>query len=280
MASPDFRLPKPYKEAPNESEKEQDAWEADIGTFVTNLVIYKLSPETTAAQLFAPFDAPEHQPLLFYYACAHLLRTTREISDAAEHIPLLAALFELLKEEGLKRDGPDGERTFANTIVFPTLRGLLDDIPAPPGYTYNAVSFTLVSDPEYVKDDDDSFLADLAEYAREHEGLLRLWSLVARLEADRILGEPGSMSLLFHQAPVLLRALEDPVQRGVWETLWAAVLHCDEEMAYGEWGAGAEMCEWLGPFKDAARKIAGDERAPLEWRGRFAVILEELEKER
>jgi hypothetical protein len=57
----------------------------------------------------------------------------------------------------------------------------------------------------------------------------------------------------------------------VWETLWAAVLRCDEEMAYGEWGAGAETREWLGPFKDAAREIAGDERAPLEWRGRFAV---------
>lgn len=52
---------------------------------------------------------------------------------------------------------------------------------------------------------------------------------------------------------------------------YATVLCCDEEIAYGEWGAGAGTCEWLGPFKDAARTIAGDERAPMEWCGRYAV---------
>jgi hypothetical protein len=143
------------------------------------------------------------------------------------------------------------------------------DIPAPPGYKYDQVAFALERDPEYTQGD--SFQADLAEYARNHEGQLRLWSLVGRLDADGFLGsgKPGTMPLLFHQAPGLLRALEDPVNRGVWETLWAAVLRGDEEMAYGEWGAGHP--DWLGPFQDAVRKIIGDERAPLEWRGRFAV---------
>ncbi|KAF7353072.1 hypothetical protein MVEN_01275100 [Mycena venus] len=268
----------PFTEGPNASEKQQNAWEAAIETFVTNLVICKLSHETTAAQLFALFDAPEHQPQLFYYACADLLSATREYNDAGEHIALIAALFGLLKEEGLKRDGPDGEGGFGNAVVFPTIRALAGNIPAPPGYKYDAVAFSLAQDSEYVKGN--SFQTDLAEYAREHEGLLRFWSLVGRLDADGFLGsgKPGTMALLFHQAPVLLHALEDPVSRGVWETLWAAVLHCDEEMAEGEWGAGHP--EWLGPFKDAVRKIAGDERAPLEWRARFAVILEELEKER
>ncbi|KAJ7090695.1 hypothetical protein C8R44DRAFT_891859 [Mycena epipterygia] len=275
MATLDPTLPAPYTEAPNASEKEQDAWEAAISAFVTNLVIYKLSPGTTPAQLFALFDAPQNQPLLFYYACAHLLRATREFSDAAEHIALVAALFALLKEEGLRRDGPDGEGAFGNTIVFPTLRELASDIPAPPGYKYDGILFALVPEPSYVKDA--SFLADLAEYTRAHEGLLRLWALVGRLEAERVLGEPGSMSLLFHQGPVLLRALEDPTQRAVWETLWAAVLRCEEEMVYGAWGAGSE---YLAPFKDAARTIAADDRAPLVWRGRFAIILEELDKER
>ncbi|KAJ7721246.1 hypothetical protein DFH07DRAFT_857970 [Mycena maculata] len=275
MAALDSTLPDPYTEAPSASEKEQDAWEAAISAFVTNLVIYKLSPDTTPAQLFALFDAPQHQPLLFYYACAHLLRATREFSDAAEHIALVAALFGLLKEEGLRRDGSGGEGAFGNAIVFPTLRELVSDIPAPPGYTYDGTVFALAPEPSYVKDT--SFLTDLAEYTRAHEGLLRLWALVGRLEAERVLGEPGSMSLLFHQGPVLLRALDDPMQRAVWETLWAAVLRCEEEMAYGAWGAGSE---YLASFKDAARIIAADDRAPFVWRGRFAVILEELDKER
>ncbi|KAJ7233126.1 hypothetical protein B0H12DRAFT_1076674 [Mycena haematopus] len=263
-------LPAPYTEPPNESsEAEQDEWAAAISTF--------LSPETTAAGLFALFDAPEHQPLLFYYACADLLKATREFSDAAEHIALIAALFGLLKEEGLRRDGPDGHGAFGNAIVFPTLRALVCDLPVPPGYKSDTVTFALARDPDCVHD---SFQTDLAEYARSHEGLLRLWSLIGRLEADGLLGSetPGTMSLLFHQAPVLLCALEEPVNRGVWETLWAAVLRCDEEMGDGQWGSGDP--EQLGSFKDAVRKIVGDERAPLEWRARFAVILEELEKER
>ncbi|KAJ7184748.1 hypothetical protein C8R46DRAFT_1065051 [Mycena filopes] len=264
-------LPAPYTEGPNASEQEQDAWDASISEFVTDLVLNKLSHETSAAELFADFDAPENQPLLFYYACSHLLRATREFSEAADHITRIAALFELLKDEGLKRDGPDGEGAFGHAIVFPKLRALLDDVPAPPGYQYDGVRFTLVSNPQYVKGD--SFLAELAEYARNHEGLLRLWTLVGRLEAEYTLGAPGATSLLYHQAPVLLRALEDPLQRGVWETLWAAVLRCEEDMAFGRWGAdaGPTVEVWLGPFKEAARTIAGDERAPLEWRSRFAV---------
>ncbi|KAJ7738996.1 hypothetical protein B0H16DRAFT_1729670 [Mycena metata] len=279
MAHAEPKLPPPYTEGPDASETAQDAWEAAIGAFVTNLVIQKLTSDTTPTELFSLFDTPEHQPLLFYYACSHLLRATRENTDAAEHSGLIAALFGLLKEEGLKRDGPDGPGAFGNAIVFPTLRALLSDVPAPPGYIYDQVEFGLVPDSGLVKDDS-TFLAALAEYARAHEGQLRLWSLVGRLEADRVVGEPGTMSLLFHQGSVLLRALADPVQRGVWETLWTAVLHCEEEMDYGAWGSGAETVEWLGSFKDAVRQIAGDERASLEWQARFAVILEELEKGR
>jgi hypothetical protein len=143
----------------------------------------------------------------------------------------------------------------------------------PPGYKHNRGAFALEQDPEYVKGD--SFQADLAEYARKHEGQLRFWSLVGRLDADGLLGSDapgvGAMPLLFHQGPQLLRALEDPASRDVWETLWAAVLHCDEEMAYGQWGSHMHSRERLTEFKDAARKIAGDARVPLLWRGRFAV---------
>jgi hypothetical protein len=129
----------------------------------------------------------------------------------------------------------------------------------------------LERDPEYVKGD--SFQADLAEHARKHEGQLRFWSLVGRLDADELLGSDapgvGAMALLHHQGPQLLRALEDPVNRGVWETLWAAVMRCDEEMAYGQWGS--HNLERLAEFNDAARKIVGDARVSLLWRGRFAV---------
>ncbi|KAJ7141954.1 hypothetical protein C8R43DRAFT_586417 [Mycena crocata] len=271
--------PPPYSEtlAGPESEAEQDTWEAAISAFVMNIVIFKLSPGTTPAQLLALFAAPEYQPLLFYYACADLLRATREFSDADEHLALLAALFRLLKEEGLKRDDREGEGVFGNAVVFPTLRALAGDIPAPPGYKYDRIVFALVPDPNYVKDDVTAFMAGLAEYAREHEGMVRLWTLVGRLEADRVLGEPGSMSLRFHQGSRLLSALEDPTQRGVWETLWAGVGHCDDEMTYGAWGEGTP--DGLGSFKDAV-KIIADERAGLSWRARFALILEELEKER
>ncbi|KAJ7057261.1 hypothetical protein C8F01DRAFT_1086862, partial [Mycena amicta] len=39
----------------------------------------------------------------------------------------------------------------------------------------------------------------------------------------------GAYSLLFHPPSALLRALDDPLQRGVWETLWAALLRLEED---------------------------------------------------
>ncbi|KAJ7429280.1 hypothetical protein B0H11DRAFT_2147099 [Mycena galericulata] len=255
-------------------EEVKEEWEAALNIrrrWVTNLVRCELSRERTALQLFELFDAPEGLPnpeLFYYYACTELLEATREYSEAGENIALIAGLFGLLKAEGLKQDGPRGESVFGNSIFFPTLRQLAADIPAPPGYTFDEVTFALERDPGYVKGD--SYAADLAEYARKHEGQLRFWSLVGRLDADGLLGSNrpglGVMPLL------------DPVNRGVWETLWAAVLRCDEEMACGQWGR--DDPERLGEFKDSARKIAGDETVPLVWRGRFAVMLEELEKER
>ncbi|KAJ7476257.1 hypothetical protein B0H11DRAFT_2426697 [Mycena galericulata] len=197
---------------------------------LTNLVIYKLSPNTTLGQLFALFDAPQHQPLLFYYARAHLLRATRVQlrSAAAEHIALVAALFGLLKEEGLRWDGPDGEDAFGNTIVFPTLRELVRRVqryPRTPRGTRTMGPYSRwLQESSYV-----------VPHKRVYEGLLR----------------PGGE----RPRPVLLRALEDPIQPEVWETLWAAVLRCEEKMAYGAWGAGSE---YLAPFKDAARTIAAE----------------------
>ncbi|KAJ7660256.1 hypothetical protein DFH06DRAFT_1194122 [Mycena polygramma] len=269
--------PAPVLPAPFTSTTEEDAWEAAISTYITHIVIYKLAPGTTPTDLFAPFAAPEHPPLLFAYACAHLLRATRETSEAGPYILLLAGLFALLKDEGLRRDANNADATGAwgNAVVFPHLRALASDIPAPPGYTYDSVEFVLVPEADYVQDDAD--LSGFADYARDHAGLLRFWSLVARLEADGLLGAPagsgGTMSLLFHRPPLLLRALEEPVQRGVWETLWAAV-------------GGSGDAEDLNlpdvaddEFTDAARKIARDGRTPVEWRGRFALIMEALEKE-
>ncbi|KAJ6551056.1 hypothetical protein DFH09DRAFT_1168250 [Mycena vulgaris] len=250
-----------------------EPWEAELSNFVENLIICQLSDETTAQQLLALFDTPENlqirSPELFYYcACTELPSATRQYSEAGEHIALIAGLFGLLKAEGLKRDDPDDPD------------GVQTAIPAPPGYKHDEVAFALERDPEYVKGD--SFQADLAEYARKHEGQLRFWSLVGRLDADGLLGSDapgiGAMPLLFHQGPQLLRALEDPVNRDVWETLWAAVLRYDEEMAYGQWGS--DNLEWLAEFKDAARKIAGDARVSLLWRGRFAIMLKGLEKAR
>ncbi|KAJ7223288.1 hypothetical protein GGX14DRAFT_657841 [Mycena pura] len=266
-------------------EEVKEEWEAALDLrrrWVANLVRCELSHEKTALQLFELFDVPDDLPnteLFYYSACAELLEATREYSDAGEHIALIAGLFALFKAEGLKRDGPRGESVFGNSVFYPTLRQLAAEIPAPPGYTFDEVSFALERDPGYVKGE--SYAADLAEYARKHEGQIRFWSLVGRIDADGLLGSDrpglGVMPLLVHGAPVLLRALEDPVNRGVWETLWAAVLRCDEEMAYGQWGS--DEPERLGKFKDAARKIAGDETAPLVWRGRFALMLEELEKQ-
>jgi hypothetical protein len=70
--------------------------EAEIHAFVKNLVTCKLSPETTATQLFALFAAPEHEPDIFYDVCAELVTVTRECPNAG-HIALIAALFGLLK---------------------------------------------------------------------------------------------------------------------------------------------------------------------------------------
>ncbi|KAJ6559984.1 hypothetical protein B0H19DRAFT_1260652 [Mycena capillaripes] len=161
-----------------------EEWEAALNirrTWAANLVRCELSCEKTPLQLFEFFDAPDDLPnpeLFYYYACAELLELTRDYRDAGEHIALIAELFGLLKAEGLKRD----ER-----------------------------------DPRYVKGD--SYAADLAEYARKHEGQLRFWWLVGRLDADGLFGSEkpglGVMPLLVHGAQVLLRALEDPVNRKV-----------------------------------------------------------------
>ncbi|KAJ7511232.1 hypothetical protein B0H11DRAFT_2183273 [Mycena galericulata] len=200
---------------------------------LTNLVIYKLSPNTTLGQLFALFDAPQHQPLLFYYARAHLLRATRVQlrSAAAEHIALVAALYGLLKEEGLRWDGPDGEDAFGNTIVFLTLRELVRRVqryPRTPGV--------------HVRWDP----------IRAGSRSLHTSFLISACTKDFCASRRRAAS-----RPVLLRAVEDPIQPEVWETLWTVVLRCEEEMAYGAWGAGSED---LAPFKDAARTIAADDR--------------------
>ncbi|KAJ7074588.1 hypothetical protein C8F01DRAFT_1101042 [Mycena amicta] len=264
-------LPSPYTEGPNESAEEQDAWVSAINNFITHLVICDLDCDTTAEQLFEPFTDRQHQPLLFYYACAALLQATRENTEAGEYVGLIAGLFARLKEEGLKRDGPNGYGAYGNAVVFPTLRSLLSDVPAPPGYKSDEVNFILVPDNDYVKDPD-THLTRLAEYAHAHQGLVRLWSLVGRLEADNTLCEPGpgAYSRLFHPASALLRALEDPLQRGVWETLWAALLRLeDDDLLSG--GLWTTQDKEQTAFKDAARKIAEDETVPIEWRARFAL---------
>jgi hypothetical protein len=75
---------------------------------LTNILIFELSPETTPTQLFTLFNEPQHQPILFYCACGQLLAVTREFRVAEEHILLIAALFGLLKKEGLAPDtNPD-----------------------------------------------------------------------------------------------------------------------------------------------------------------------------
>ncbi|KAJ6526325.1 hypothetical protein B0H19DRAFT_1275692 [Mycena capillaripes] len=280
MSALDLQVPPEFVGGP-------EPWETALSNFVENLVICQLSEETTAQELLALFDTLESFPIpcpeVFYYcACTELLSATRKYSDAGEHIALIDGVFGLLRAEGLKRDpdGPDDVFTFMNTFVAPTLRQLAHAIPVPPGYKHNEVASVLEQDPEYVKGD--SFQADLAEYARKHERQLRFWSLVGRLDADGLLGSDapgvGAMPLLLHQGSRLLRALEDPVNRGVWETLWEAALRCDEDMAYGQWGS--HNLERPAEFEDAARRIAGDERVSLLWRGRFAIMLEGLEKER
>ncbi|KAJ7690549.1 hypothetical protein B0H17DRAFT_1201671 [Mycena rosella] len=271
MSTQEPRLSAPYPRGPNEA-AEEDSWEADIRIFVTILVRYRISNETTAEHLLSLFDAPENDSLVFYYACIHLLRATRRFHAAGQHIALIATLFRLLKEEGLRRDDPSGEDAFGLSFLFPTLRRLasLRTMPIPPGYEYIACAGGVTPDPKYVKDG--SFLTQLARYGRQQEGMVRLWSLVGRLEADRVLGEPGGMSLLLNSG--IPDALEYPAQRGVWERLWAALLRCGEDKTFGEWGP-----EKTRAYQDVARKIARDDRVSWEWRGRFALLLEELEKE-
>ncbi|KAJ7642581.1 hypothetical protein DFH06DRAFT_1213925 [Mycena polygramma] len=269
---------------PSESDlQEVESWKATLATFVNDLFIHELPQGRTAHQLLALFDTPEslgvdHPQFFYYHACDKLLSATRRHSEAGEHIAVIAELFGLLRVEGVRRDPEEDDSeavfTMMTVVVGPTLRGFghTSDIPVPPGYKLKA-PFSLEQDPEHVKSD--SFQVELAEYARKHEGQLRFWSLVGRLEADGLFGigpgGAGGWSLMLHQGRELLYALENPVNHGVWETLWAAVLHCDEEMAYGDWGNSEYDVEWLAEFKDAARKIAGDDRAPLLWRARFAV---------
>ncbi|KAJ7336813.1 hypothetical protein DFH08DRAFT_813129 [Mycena albidolilacea] len=249
MATTDLRLPEPYIEDPNEAvevcQAEGAAWEAAIRAFVANIVISKLSPETTPTQLFTLFNEPQHQPILFYCACAQLLAVMRELRVAEEHIALIAALFGLLKKEGLARDtNPDEDCP--------------EDVPVPPGYEDH--HGMLVQHPEY----------EGSLSGRSSQNTRASTRGCCAYDADDCLldpGRPGEWLLVFYQGQELLRALENPINCGVWETLWAALLRCDRGLVYG-WGSGD--LERLDSFKDAARKIAGDERAPLHWRARFA----------
>ncbi|KAJ7607104.1 hypothetical protein DFH06DRAFT_1309620 [Mycena polygramma] len=265
------------------------SWKSTLAAFVNDLFVHELPHGRTAHQLLALFDTPENlrvdsPEFFYYYACDNLLCATRRHREAGGHIALIAELFGLLRAEGFKRDpdqdDSDAVFTMMTIIIGPTLREFGHDKPVAPGYRYNDL-FALERDPEYVPGV--SFQADLAEYARKYEGQIRFWSLVGRLEADGLFGTDlrgvGTWPLLCHQKLSLLAALEDPMKRGTWETLWAAVLQCDEEMAYGDWGNSEYYVERLAGFKDAARKIAGDDRAPLLWRARFALMLEGLEGE-
>ncbi|KAJ7061579.1 hypothetical protein C8F01DRAFT_1137801 [Mycena amicta] len=289
MSNPAPRLPKPFAEGPNASAEEQEVWTAAIDTFINHLVAHKLSHQATAAQLFleARFNSPHHRDLLYYYACASLFTATQENSEAGDYIPLIAELFKLLKEEGLRRDKDRyAYVSWGNAVVFPTLRAVADDIPAPPGYKLDEIKYQLVPDAEYVKNDTHN--SELASYVRKHEGKIRFWSLVGRLEALHVFGDgdtAGYMSLLYHSGGALLRALEQPALRGVWETAWAAVPMLRQGnggFPSGKWngGDGDRERKWRASFLDAASKIAGDERASLEWRGRFAVIVESLQSNR
>ncbi|KAJ7056844.1 hypothetical protein C8F01DRAFT_1155342, partial [Mycena amicta] len=290
MSHPAPRLPKPYTEPPNESAEELEVWAIAIEASINHIVVHKLSHQTTASQLFldARFNSPLHQDLLYYHACAYLLTATREHSEAGDYIPLIAELFTLLKEEGLRRDKDRSAHiTWGRSVVFPFLRAIIAEIPAPPGYILNEIEFKLVPDAEYVQDDA-TYLRDVASYARQHEGMIRFWSLVGRLEAMRVYGDgtfADSWSLMCHSGESLLRALEQPALRGAWETLWASVPMLrpgNGQFPSGECkGTGSHderTQEWRASFLDAARRIAGDERASMEWRGRFAIIVDSLER--
>ncbi|KAJ7607103.1 hypothetical protein DFH06DRAFT_1149577 [Mycena polygramma] len=276
MVAPDLPVPEP--------QGEQQPWEAALTTFVENLFMYQLPQSPTAQRLFESFGTPEdlgadNAASFYYRACAELLDDTREYMEAGGQIRVIAELFELLRAEGLKRDPEGGESTFITDFVGPKLRALAHDIPVPPGYKHNELAFTLEPDLEYIKGD--SFQTELWQYGRKYQGQLRFWWLVGRLDANGFLGAgaPGDArwALEFHQGPRLLDALEHPVNRGVWETLWAAVLRCGEGMV--AWGSDNENVQRLAEFKEAARRIAEDDRVELLWRGRFAMMLEELEGE-
>ncbi|KAJ7068729.1 hypothetical protein C8F01DRAFT_1119126 [Mycena amicta] len=261
-------------------------WMLSYSTTITNIFLHHLGHETTPQQLLALFDAPETLDMspgptagFYYYACAFLIEKTQSCVEAGEHIVLIAGLFGLLKAEGLRRDNEYGLSAMLSTVVGPTIRQLGHDVPVPPGYRPDDFAFKLVQDPEYEKGD--SFPADLVEYTRQHEGQLRFWALVGRLDADGHIGAArgaGTMVLLLHQGEELLYGVEDEVNRDKWDTLWAGVLHCETEMSLGQWGSNSP--ERLADFKEAARKIAGDERVSLLWRGRFMIMLDALEKER
>ncbi|KAJ7311556.1 hypothetical protein DFH08DRAFT_897968 [Mycena albidolilacea] len=143
------------------------------------------------------------------------------------------------------------------------------DITVLPGHKYNRVTFALDPDPEYVQGD--SFQADLAEYARKHEGLLHLWSLVGNLDADGLRGaeKPGDSgrysSTRDMNCYVCLKIRSIFVGYGK-RCGWRCCL------AQRKGRMGSDEPEWLVSFKDAARKIAGDERAPMVWHARFACV--------
>nr|GAT49064.1 predicted protein [Mycena chlorophos] len=286
------RLPKPYAEGPDASETEQDAWSTSIDTFISHLIQTKLSAKTTASQLFldARFGAPQHKPALYYWACGSLLRATREHPLAGDFIPMVAELFRLIKEEGVKRDEDELARvTWGNAFVHPVLRAIADDVPVPPGYKLDPLQSELVIDPEYVEDDEDedALLSALAEYGVQHQGMLRFWSLVGRLEAMHVFGDgdsAGAMTLRYHSGDAMLRVLEFPLILAPWETCWAAVPMLkpgNDRFPAGKWNAGDERAKgWREEFLSAAKKIVEDERPTMEWRGRFAILVEALEGDR
>ncbi|KAF7311941.1 hypothetical protein MIND_00205500 [Mycena indigotica] len=288
MTSP--RLPNPYTEGPDASEEEQDAWATGIDSFIQHLVANKINHQTTATQVFldSGFNEPQHQDLLYYYSCAGLLTATRENSQAGPYILIIAEFFKLLKEEGLKRDKtPSAHRSWGNAVVFPTLRGIADDIPVPPGFKYDPLAFSVGPDAEYVRNDD-TYLSDIASYTQEQEGMIRFWSLVGHLEALHVFvdgSSAGAMTLLYHSGPSLIRALETPALRATWETVWAAVPMLQPgngQFPNGTWNGDADerSVQWRAAFLDAANTIALDERAPMEWRGRFAIIARSLSTNR
>ncbi|KII94955.1 hypothetical protein PLICRDRAFT_33783 [Plicaturopsis crispa FD-325 SS-3] len=268
-------LPEPFEDSA--SEEIQDKWNDDVDAFTRHIILFRLSPLTTAQELFKLFDDPKHRPLLYYYACHHLIHNTHQFSESAPYIALIAELISLLKEEGLSRDDEDGLYKFANGVIFDSLRAQLGEIPVPPGCHLNPTGDALVAETDYIPDE--SYTSSLAEYGRQHQAQLRLWSLVGRLEGGEILGVPGGLSLLFHSGEQLLHALDNPVNQFKYETLWAAIPNDAEDMANDKWGAhDADQLQRLKAFKSALTLIVRSDKAPLVHRARLAIILDELSK--